>query len=82
MPWFVFCPLGSVPYDICDPNNYVLVGSTPPICPSPKIYLCAIQAANNIGQPLLTFPLLCEIATAVNNRVETVNVLLRPLLTC
>lgn len=79
MPWYIFCPKNP-PYDPCNPNNYVLVGSTPPSCPSPKIYLCAIQAADNMGKPIITIQLCEEIIISLNNQIETINVRLRPTL--
>ncbi len=80
MPWYSFTPLGSFPYDICNPNNYTLVGSNPPNCISPKNHLCTIQAADNLGKPIITSTLLCEIANALNNRFDTTNVKLWPFL--
>lgn len=77
MPWYVFNPIDPFPHNPCDPNNYVLIGSTPPSCPGANNYLCAIQAADNLGKPIIT-PALCnEIALALLNHIDTVNVLLR-----
>lgn len=82
MPWYSFTPTGSAPFNVGDPNNYTLVGSTPPSCPNPNLHLCAIQANDNLGKPLLTdINLAFEIATAINSNIESVNVLLRPNLT-
>ncbi|AIM38126.1 hypothetical protein KO02_16665 [Sphingobacterium sp. ML3W] len=63
---------------VCDPNSYTLVGNAPPSCPNPNIRLCAIQAFDNMGSPIIT-PALCgEIGTALQNKTESVNVLLCP----
>lgn len=78
MPWYSFNPLGGFPFDVSDPNNYTLVGIFPPNCPDPNLHLCAIQAVNIGGRPLITCALICEIANALNNNLETTNVLLRP----
>lgn len=80
MPWYLFNPIDTFPHDACDPNNYNLIGIIPPSCPSPKIRLCAIQASDNLGLPIITLALACEMGAAVNNKVETTNVLLRPTL--
>lgn len=77
MPWYSYTPI-TIPADVCNPNNYTLVGIIPPNCPNPNNFLCAIQAVDNMTKPILTTALICEIANAVNNRTETVNVLLRP----
>lgn len=83
MPWYLFCPTGIIPpYDVCDPNNYIIVGTTPPTCPNPNNFLCAIQAMDNQGRPIITCALRCEIANAVNNRIDTTNVMLRPKVGC
>jgi hypothetical protein len=73
MPWYKYN--GGDPGN---PNNFDLIGSTPPSCPSPNNRLCAIQASDNMGQPIITAALVAEIASAVNNRMETTNVLLCP----
>ena len=78
MPWYSFTPLGLAPYNTGDPNNYTLVGSTPPSCPAPNNFLCAIQANDNLGKPIFTQALALEMASAINNRIDTVNVQLRP----
>lgn len=77
MPWYSYTPI-TFPGDICNQNNYTLLGIFPPVCPSPKLRLCAIQAVDNLGHPILTPALICEIATALQNRAESTNVLLRP----
>lgn len=72
MPWYQFTG---------DPSNpYTLIGNTPPNCPSPKIHLCAIQAADNLGQPIITYQLTLEIVAALNNSTDSTNVRLRPTL--
>lgn len=73
MPWYQYNS-----GDICNPNSYTLVGSTPPSCLSPKRKLCAIQASDNLGKPIITMSLVCQIANALQNEVESTNVLLRP----
>ncbi|MGJ1322844.1 hypothetical protein ACR780_09155 [Sphingobacterium faecium] len=76
MPWYSYI---AGRQDSGNPNNYTYVGSTPPSCPSNKLYLCAIQAQDNLGAPDLTnINLFIEIANAINNRVESTNVKLRP----
>ncbi|MGA6118309.1 hypothetical protein [Sphingobacterium anhuiense] len=76
MPWYTFTPLG-MPRNPSDPNQYTLIGA-PPSCPNPNNYICSIQAMDNSGQPIITLPLLCEIAIALENRMESTNVLLKP----
>lgn len=82
MPWYLFNPVDPFPHNTVDPNNYNLVGLIPPTCPSPNLRLCSIQAADNLGKPnfALSPNLPAEIANALNNRVDTTNVLLRPTL--
>ena len=77
MPWFIYTPL-TIPGNPTDPNHYTLTGMTPPSCPDPNNFLCAIQTINNFGQPILTAALICEINAAIENRTESVNVLLKP----
>lgn len=78
MPWYQFTPIGAAPYDPSNPNNYTLVGSTPPSCPSPNNFLCAIQANDNSGKPIITCIILAAIAFALVNRIETTIIILRP----
>jgi hypothetical protein len=80
MPWYLYTP-GLVP-NISDPNQYGPPLAIPPNCPSPKNYLCAIQATDNSGHPWLlgNITLFIEIANALNTRMESVNVKLRPTL--
>lgn len=77
MPWYLYIS-NTFPIDICNPNNYLLVGNSPPICPYPKQRLCAIQASDSLGLPIINTTLICQIANAVHNNLENVNVLLRP----
>lgn len=77
MPWFSFTP-AFPPGNPCDPNQYTFVGNVPPSCPGVNNFLCAIQAINNFGQPIITAALVCEINAALENRTESVNVILRP----
>lgn len=77
MPWYLYTPI-IPPGNICNPNNYTLVGVVPPACPSPKVHLCAIQAMDNMGSPIISLTLACEIGTALQNSVESTNVLLKP----
>ncbi|NJI74041.1 hypothetical protein HCX49_12590 [Sphingobacterium kitahiroshimense] len=77
MPWYVYNPVDSFPHNPCSPNNYVLIGTTPPSCPAPNNFLCAIQASDNMGSPIITAALCQEIALALQNRIDTTNVLLR-----
>ncbi len=78
MPWYQFTPPALFPQDVSNPNQYTLVGSTPPSCPSPKQQLCAIQANDNLTKPILTDALIIEIANALQRQTESTNVLLRP----
>lgn len=80
MPWYLFNPIDAFPHNVNDPNNYDSLGIVPPNCPSPNLRLCAIQAYDNFGSPIITMALSTEIGTAVNNRTETINVVLRPTL--
>jgi hypothetical protein len=76
MPWYLYIAGRT---DVSDPNNYTPAGTLPPNCPANKLFLCAIQANDNSGQPVLNnINLFIEIANAVNNRTETTNVKLRP----
>jgi hypothetical protein len=76
MPWY---SLNHGSTDVGDPNNYTLIGNNPPNCPSPKLYVCAIQAQDNNGHPILTdINLLIEIANDVNSRIDSNNVRLGP----
>lgn len=77
MPWYSYTPI-TFPGNICDPNNYTLAGIFPPSCPNPNLNLCAIQALDNLGHPIITFALMCEIATALQTHFESTNVLLKP----
>lgn len=77
MPWYEYTPVPATP-SVGDSNNYTLIGSTPPSCPNPNNFFCAIQANDNMSKPILTLALITEIANAVNSRTETTNVLLKP----
>jgi len=78
MPWYEFTPAGGPPHAICDHNSYTYVGMTPPTCPTPKKSLCAIQANDSGGQPIMTYALVCEIGSALQNRMDSTNVMLKP----
>ncbi|MEN5193419.1 hypothetical protein [Sphingobacterium faecium] len=80
MPWYSYQPIDSYPHNTTDPNNYNLVGIIPPNCPNPNEFICAIQANDNLGKPIFTTALRNEMLLALNNRIETTNVLLRPTL--
>lgn len=75
MPWYVYDAAAT---DVSDPNNYGDPLIPPPSCPSPKNFLCAIQANDNAGSPIITNALFIEMANALNNRAESTNVKLRP----
>ena len=75
MPWYVYDPAAT---NVANPNNYGPPLVPPPVCPSPKNFLCAIQANDNLGAPLLTPALFIEMANALNSRTESINVKLRP----
>lgn len=83
MPWYKYQPpWNCTSCNPCDPNNYALIGNMPPVCLSPKIYVCAIQAADNMGKPIIP-PILCiEILNAINTRTESANVKLEPIDRC
>ncbi|UIR57401.1 hypothetical protein LZQ00_06180 [Sphingobacterium sp. SRCM116780] len=72
MPWYLFTP--TSPCLPCDPNNYTLLGAVPPPCPPPNNFLCAIQANDNAGKPVITAALCAEIAYALQCRIDTTNV--------
>lgn len=80
MPWYTYSPnpTDPFPYDAGNLNSYTNVGGSPPTCPSPNNHLCSIQANDSGGKPIITLPLALEMATALNNRVDTTNVQLRP----
>lgn len=82
MPWYSFTPIDSFPHNPLSPNNYTLSGITPPSCPDPNDFICAIQAPDNAGKPNFGAApnLPAEMLTALNSRVETTNVRLRPTL--
>ncbi|QQD16042.1 hypothetical protein [Sphingobacterium sp. UDSM-2020] len=77
MAWYVFTPSG-LSRDPCDPNQYTLVGMNTPACSGVNNYLCAIQATDNMGQPIMTVMLICEIVRALENKTNSVNVFLKP----
>ncbi|QQD16044.1 hypothetical protein [Sphingobacterium sp. UDSM-2020] len=74
MPWYQYTPFGFG--DVCNPNNYTLVGSTPPSCIGFD-QLCAIQAPDIGGIPFITQLLQCEIANALSNHFSSANVILK-----
>lgn len=77
MPWYSFTPGAATP-NIGDANQYTFAGSTPPSCPSPNEQLCGLQAADNMGQPIITSALVLEIANALQRQTESSNVTLKP----
>lgn len=81
MPWYLFCPTGF-PANTSDPTLYQLPQSVPPNCPGQKNFLCAIQANDNSGTPIITPALALEIANALNNKIESTNVKLRQFFDC
>jgi hypothetical protein len=74
MPWYIYTP--SHRSSPTNPNNWTLVGTVPPFSPGPHNFLSAIQANDNLGQPIITRALRGEIAQALQNRRGTTNVLL------
>lgn len=75
MPWYVFRI--TPPGDIMNPTDYLQV-SRRPNCIGSR--LCAIQTSDNgFGYPVLTNLLINEIATALNNGIESNNVCLRQI---
>ncbi|MDH5825829.1 hypothetical protein [Sphingobacterium faecium] len=77
MPWYSFTPGAATPQDPSDPNQYTLFGMTPPPCPG-GCKICAIQAMDNMGKPIITLALLREIIRALHNCTASTNVLLCP----
>ncbi|WP_400261321.1 hypothetical protein ACFX5U_15510 [Sphingobacterium sp. SG20118] len=77
MPWYLFMPT-TTSSDPCDSNNYRLHGNTPPPCPGSNDQLCAIFALGFMGKPIITDDLCAEIIYALQNGIETANVLLKP----
>lgn len=82
MPWYKYQPPNCMYCNPCDPINYILFGNTPPSCPAPKIYICAIQAMDNGGKPIITPSLCAEIIAALNNSADSTNVHLRATNKC
>jgi len=78
MAWYLFTPPLTGTPNPSDPNQYTLNGdgSTPPVCPFNDT-VCAIQAPDNSGKPIISTALRQEIITAVNNKTESANVLLK-----
>ncbi|NJI73196.1 hypothetical protein HCX49_08260 [Sphingobacterium kitahiroshimense] len=72
MAWFSLT--GSNP---TQPSNYQLVGSTPPPGCSGTNQICAIQATDNAGQPVLSAALKDEMILALHNRNASTNVQLK-----
>lgn len=77
MAWYKFTPPAMGVEDPSDPNQYTLVGTTPPSCPG-GCKVCAIQATDNMGVPTMTIALYREIIRALQNCMAGVNVLLCP----
>ena len=77
MPWYIYNPGAT---DVSNPNNYGGPLSSAPACPGANNFLCAIQANDNLGHPDLTgnIALFIEMANALNSRIDTINVKLRP----
>jgi len=77
MPWYKFTPGGATP-NPSNRNQYTLYGGGgfPPSCPG-NIRICAIQAMDSGGLPILTTALLNEIIQALENRNDSTNVLLK-----
>ncbi|MEI2273054.1 hypothetical protein OHD16_12965 [Sphingobacterium sp. ML3W] len=72
MSWFSFT--GSDP---SQPSHYTLVGDTPPSCATPTEQMCALQAANSAGSPVITDALKNEIINSLQNQVNGTNVRLK-----
>ena len=81
MPWYTYNPTGPTPYDAGNLGFYTNVGSTAPTCSGNNNFLCAIQASDISGSPDITLSLALEMTTALNNRIDTANVRLRPNVT-
>jgi len=76
MPWYEFTPTLS-PSQPANPNEYTLIPNPLP-CPGSNEVLCVIQANDNMGKPILNLALVSEIALALQNRIDTTNVKLKP----
>ncbi|QQD16041.1 hypothetical protein [Sphingobacterium sp. UDSM-2020] len=76
MPWYSFTPTLN-PSEPANPNEYTLLGAVPS-CPGNNNFLCAIQANDNMGQPIIDAALLAEISLALQNRIDRTNVKLKP----
>lgn len=74
MAWYTFVP--GTPPDPSDPNQYTNIGSTPPSCPF-NVKVCAIQAMDDGGLPIITTSILRELVRALQNGTESTNVLLK-----
>jgi hypothetical protein len=75
MPWYIFRI--NPPGDIMTPTDYMLVDRRP-VCTGNR--LCAIHTSDNgFGYPILSNAILYEIATALNNGIESNNVSLRQI---
>lgn len=77
MPWY--CYKSGPP---CQPTSYKLFGTFAPSCPFPKRYVCAIQANDNSGLPIITLALCIEINLALVQSVDSTNVKLQPTASC
>ena len=75
MPWYIYNPGATDPLN---PSNYGPPLLPPPTCPGPKNFLCAIQANDNFGRPIITPQFCCELMYALQNRTESTNIKLRP----
>lgn len=76
MPWYLFTP--SFIRNPFDPNQYTLVTGLPPLCSGANRFTCAIQANDNLGQPIITFGTGVDIVWALLWRRDTVVVKLKP----
>lgn len=71
MNWFILT--GTDP---SNPTHYTLV-ATAPLCPAPPEKICAIHAMNDgNNQPVITDALKDEMINALQNQVNSTNVLL------
>ena len=72
MAWFSYT--GTDP---SNPAHYSAPSSTPPSCTSPTQQMCALQADDDGGEPIITDTLKDEIINSLQNQVNGPNVKLK-----
>lgn len=78
MPWYKFTPCCNDHADPKNRNQYSMCGngSTPPYCEG-YLRVCAIQATDWRGKPIINCELEEEIWCALEKKISTANVLLK-----